>query len=187
MMNFPGTWTLFLDRDGVINRRIVDGYVRSVEEFEFLPAVPEAIERLSNLFERVIIVTNQQGIGKGLMSVDDLQKVHAYLRKELEQRGGRVDKIYFAEGLSECKPYHRKPSPGMALQAKREFPDIAFHRSVMVGDSGSDVAFGRRLGMKTVGVGPEDHSDCSSNPPELIVSSLLEFANSIHHSPLEST
>ena len=71
-------WSLFLDRDGVINRRIVDAYVRDPSEFVFLPRVPEAMALLRRIFGYVFLVTNQQGIGKGLMGVDDLERVHAY-------------------------------------------------------------------------------------------------------------
>ena len=61
-------WTLFLDRDGVINRRIVDDYVKSWDQFKFLPGVPDAIKRLAGVFGRIIVVSNQQGIGIGLMT-----------------------------------------------------------------------------------------------------------------------
>ena len=146
------TWTLFLDRDGVINKRLMGAYVRSIEEFQFLPEVPETIAELSMLFGRVVVVTNQQGIGKGIMSERNLQDVHTYMCAEVELRGGKIDQCYFAPELHGSESNLRKPKPGMALEAKKQFPEIDFERSVMVGDSDSDIVFGQQLGMKTVRV-----------------------------------
>lgn len=76
------TWTLFLDRDGVINERLMGAYVRSIDEFKFLQEIPETIAQLSTIFGRVIVVTNQQGIGKGLMTERNLEEVHAYIDRK---------------------------------------------------------------------------------------------------------
>lgn len=146
------TWTLFLDRDGVINERLMGAYVRSIEEFQFLPKVPETIAKLSSIFGRVVVVTNQQGIGKGIMSERNLQDVHTYMCAEVELCGGKIDQCFFAPELHEAGSDLRKPKPGMALEAKKQFPEIDFQRSVMVGDSDSDMIFGQQLGMKTVRV-----------------------------------
>ena len=146
------TWTLFLDRDGVINERLMGAYVRSIEEFQFLPKVPETIAKLSSIFGRVVVVTNQQGIGKGIMSERNLQDVHTYMCAEVELWGGKIDQCFFAPELHEAGSDLRKPKPGMALEAKKQFPEIDFQRSVMVGDSDSDMIFGQQLGMKTVRV-----------------------------------
>jgi len=144
------SWTLFLDRDGVINVRLIDDYVKNIGEFEFLPGVPEAIARLSKLFGRVFVVTNQRGIARGLMTVEDLGMVNDFMMQGVVKAGGRIDRIYFCphdrnEGCG-C----RKPDIGMALQAREEFPEVDFEKSVMVGDSGSDIAFGQNAGMLTV-------------------------------------
>lgn len=143
-------WTLFLDRDGVINRRLPDAYVRKPEEFEWLPGAPQAIARLNRLFGLTIVVTNQQGIGKGLMSEEDLQRVHEHLLKELTGVGGYIDAIYHCPDLASHTPNCRKPSPAMALKAQRNFPQIDFQKSVIIGDSISDMEFGKRLGMHSV-------------------------------------
>ena len=92
-------WTLFLDRDGVINVRIIDGYVTKIEEFEFLPDVIEAFKIFKNKFKRIIVVTNQQGVGKGLMKNEDVEKVHEFMIQEVRTNGGNIDKVYFCPQL----------------------------------------------------------------------------------------
>lgn len=143
------TWTLFLDRDGVINEEKPDGYILHPQEFHFYPGVVEAIARLRKYFQRIIIVTNQRGIGRGLMQQDDLHSIHNIMLAGIEQTGGKIDHIYFAPEL-EDDAINRKPNPGMALQAKQDFPDIDFQKSVMVGNTLSDMQFGRNVGMCTV-------------------------------------
>jgi histidinol-phosphate phosphatase family protein len=143
-------WTLFLDRDGVINVRLIDDYVRTMDAFEFLPGVPEAIAQLSKIFKTIVIVTNQQGIGKGLMQVADLELIHKKMKKELESNGGRIDGIYFCPFLEKENSVLRKPNIGMAELAQADFKHIQFDKSIMVGDSKSDMQFGRNAGMKNV-------------------------------------
>jgi histidinol-phosphate phosphatase family protein len=156
-------WTLFLDRDGVINRRIVGGYVQYPEEFVFLPGVPESIAVFSVLFGRIIVVTNQQGIGKGLMNEKQLETVHRKMLKEVEQAGGRIDAVLHCPDLAGAGATCRKPSPFLALEAQTRFPEIDFRRSIMVGDAESDMLFGKNAGMYTVWVGeepaPVDYTD----------------------------
>lgn len=144
------SWTLFLDRDGVINKKIDNDYVRNVNQFEWLPGAIEAIVSLSKKFGRIIIVTNQQGIGKKWMTENDLESIHQYLKTEIEKAGGHIDAIYFAPQLKGENSPMRKPETGMALQAKKDFPEIDFKKSIMVGDSLHDMDFGKRMGMKTV-------------------------------------
>ncbi|MCX6246984.1 MAG: HAD family hydrolase [Bacteroidetes bacterium] len=143
-------WTLFLDRDGVINTRILGGYVQKWEQFEFLPGVPEALKMLSSEFSKIIIVSNQQGIGKGLMTEEELALLHRKMLDEIEQNGGRIDQIYYSPHLENERSVKRKPNVGMALMARKEFPGINFKRSVMVGDSISDMIFGKRLRMVNI-------------------------------------
>jgi histidinol-phosphate phosphatase family protein len=146
------TWTLFLDRDGVINERIMGAYVRCIEEFRFLPEVPETVAGLSSIFGRVVVVTNQQGIAKGIMTTRNLHDVHTYMCAEIAAYGGKIDQCFFAPEMDGDESTLRKPKPGMALEAKKQFPEIQFERSIMVGDSDSDILFGQQLGMKTVRV-----------------------------------
>jgi len=166
------SWTLFLDRDGVINERIMQGYVRSIEEFTFLPDVPKAISQLSDIFGNVFVVTNQQGIAKGLMTESNLLDIHDYMCREVEKEGGKIVKCFYAPGLESKKNSLRKPNPGMALLAKRQFPGIDFERSVMVGDSNSDILFGKNLGMKTVRIRTVEPITV---PADITVESLNDF------------
>lgn len=148
-------WTLFLDRDGVINRRIVGDYIKKVEEFEFLPGVLEAFSVFAKNFKTILIVTNQQGIGKGLMTESELNQIHGYMISEIKKAGGRIDGIYFSPFLSSEKSSMRKPEIGMAMKAKADFQHVNFAKSIMVGDSLSDMQFGKNASMTTVYTIPE--------------------------------
>lgn len=164
---------LFLDRDGVLNTLRRNDYVKSPDELEVLPGVPEAMALLRQQFGRIFIVTNQQGIGKGLMTEDDLDAIHAKLLAAI----GPVDRIYHCPELERAHSFRRKPNIGMALQARHDFPDIKLKESVMIGDSRTDMLFGRRCGMTTVLVG--DNSDVALSDPYLVdfrYASLLDAA-----------
>jgi histidinol-phosphate phosphatase family protein len=143
------SWTLFLDRDGVINEKKDNDYVKNWSEFTFLPGSLEAISNLSKLFERIIIVTNQRGVGKGFMREKDLLAIHEKMIDEIKFNAGYISKIYFCTDLSDDSEF-RKPNSGMANQAKFDFPEIDFEKSIIVGDSYSDMIFGDRLKMKKV-------------------------------------
>ncbi len=157
ILNINTTWTLFLDRDGVINRRLKDDYVKNWAEFQFMEGVLEALPELAAIFGRIIVVTNQQGVGKGLMNSKQLDTIHEKMKQAVEQAGGRIDLILTCPDLSSKKPNCRKPNPDMGHWAKEQFPEIDFKRSVMVGDSITDIQFGENLGMTTIWVrGKED-------------------------------
>ena len=143
------TWTLFLDRDGVIDVDKENSYIFTVDEFVFLDGVLDSVKKLNDLFGLIVMATNQKGIGKGLMTVEDLNNIHAYMLKEINAHGGRIDKIYFATDLDDKSPY-RKPQSGMALHAQKDFPQIFFQKSIMVGNRLTDMQFGRNVGMHTV-------------------------------------
>ena len=171
---FSNYETLFLDRDGTINRRIVDGYVRSWEEFEFLPGVLEAMYRFSSLFENIIVVTNQQGIGREIMTHEELAQIHANMVDVIKENQGRIDQIYYCPQLKIFNPLCRKPNPGMAIQAQEDFPSIQYERSIMVGDADSDILFGKNLGMLTVRINDPDNQ--INVPADITVNSLLELS-----------
>lgn len=145
--------TLFLDRDGVINRELTGSYVTCPEEFEFLPGVKEALRKLSSLFARIVVVTNQRGIVKGLMSDADLEKVHAYMVREIEAAGGRIDRIYCSKGM-DCSDPMRKPNPGMILKAVEDRPSTDLKRSFLAGDKETDMECARRSGVRGVMISP---------------------------------
>lgn len=168
-------WSLFLDRDGVINRRIPGGYVKTWEEFEFLPQVPRAIRTLGELFGRVFIVSNQQGIGKGLMDKTDLETIHSVMLEKIAESGGRVDRVYYSPYLEEEDHPTRKPNTGMALAAVKEFPEVHLERSVMVGDAVTDIQFGKDAGMVTVLLS-ENPEQYKGPEPDLIFKDLIGFA-----------
>jgi len=170
------TWTLFLDRDGVINERKMGGYILNVDEFKFLESVPESISELSKLFQYVFVVTNQQGIAKKIMSRCNLLEIHTYMCNEVEKCGGKIDKCYFAPELKNELSKMRKPNPGMALKAKKEFPNVDFTKSIMVGDTDSDILFGMKLGMRNVRIKTEEPIGIES---DLTLSSLVEFCEII--------
>ncbi|MFH0865842.1 MAG: HAD-IIIA family hydrolase [Bacteroidota bacterium] len=148
--NIDKSWTLFLDRDGVINKRIVNDYVLEWNQFEFQDGALESMKIFSSVFGKIIVVTNQQGIGKGYMTEPDLLKIHANMISVIESKGGRIDAVYYSPFLKESNHLTRKPNIGLALMAKKDFPSIDFKKSVMAGDSHSDMEFGHRLGMINV-------------------------------------
>jgi D-glycero-D-manno-heptose 1,7-bisphosphate phosphatase len=146
--------TVFLDRDGTINRGAAEGdYIRSPEEVELLPGAAEAIRILNQLPAKVVVVTNQRGIALGLMSEDDLAAVNARLEQLLTAEGARLDAIlHCPHGKDECEC--RKPGPGMFERAAREVPGASLEGAAMIGDSPLDVEAGNRLGLTTIRLGP---------------------------------
>lgn len=142
-------WTLFLDRDGVLNHEKNNDYVLNRNEFKFYEGIPATLAALNTRFKHIVIVTNQKGVGKGVMRLEDLQDIHQYMLSVIQQAGGRIDKIYFCSDLSDDSP-NRKPQAGMAFQAQHDFPGIDLSKSIMVGNRPSDMKFGRNAGMYTV-------------------------------------
>jgi len=145
--------TLFLDRDGVINVKLDGRYVQNSDEFEFMPGAETAIAKLSKKFERILIVTNQQGIAKGIMSADDLNNLHQYMLQQLESEV--IEKIYYCPHLAAENCSCRKPNPGMIQQAISDFSAIKIENSYLVGDSDTDILAGEKMGLITVKVDNE--------------------------------
>ena len=149
--SFPGDLrTIFLDRDGVVNEKMPEGhYVASWSDFHLLPGVAEAIGRLNRAGLRVVVVSNQRGIALGLYTCADVEAIHAGLQSLLASEAAHVDGFYFCpHGKAQCNC--RKPLPGLFEQAVADNPAITPATSAMIGDSRSDIEFGRRLGMLTV-------------------------------------
>lgn len=143
------TWTLFLDRDGVINEDKIGSYIFNPREFVFMKGAPELFKKLTEKFGHLIIVTNQRGVGRGLMSEDDLAAIHEKMVAGINGVGGKIDAIYFAPAIINNDPT-RKPNPGMAFRAKADLPSIDLSRCIMVGNHHSDMLFGKNAGMYTV-------------------------------------
>ncbi len=175
---FDTSWTLFLDRDGVINERIVGDYVKCWHDFHFLPGVLDALAIFNRYFHRILIVTNQAGIEKGLYSHEDLGAIHEQMLEYIQYHGGRIDEIYYCPFKPDLDPFCRKPNPGMALEAQKDYPDIVFSECIMVGDSVSDIVFGNQLGMKTILLGNKEGNNFSSEfaIPDCRMHSLSDFA-----------
>lgn len=152
--------TIFLDRDGVINRKRDDDYVKHWGEFEFLPGVKAALQMLTAKNYRLIVVTNQRGIARGWMTEADVQDVHARMLAALAP--ARIDAIYYCpHDRDQCNC--RKPKTGMLLQAQRDFPAINFSQSMFIGDSLSDMQAGAALGCRNILIGEEANYECASS------------------------
>lgn len=158
-LNINKQWSLFLDRDGVINKKIENDYVKHWMDFEFIDQTFIALRDLSSKFGHIVVVTNQQGIGKRLYRTEDLEIIHKNMIYEIAYHGGRIDKVYFSPYLASENHPTRKPGIGMALEAKKDLPDINFEKSIVVGDSISDMEFGKNAGMITVFIAPEPVKD----------------------------
>ncbi|MFY7669262.1 MAG: HAD-IIIA family hydrolase [Crocinitomicaceae bacterium] len=148
--NVDDSWTLFLDRDGVINERIMGGYVTNLSDFHFKEKVLESLGNLTRKFKYVFVVTNQQGVSLGKMTQMQLDEIHEFMVNEIVMQGGHVTHVFSATELKNSDSTFRKPSPKIAYMAQERFPQVDFQKSIMVGDTDSDIRFGKNLGMKTV-------------------------------------
>ncbi len=158
---------VFLDRDGIINWRIAGGYVRTPEEFHFLPDVFPFLCGVRRLGLLTIVVTNQQGIAKGLMSYEQLNALHDYMQRELlRQLGFALDDIFVCTDPAESASWRRKPQPGMLWEALHKW-QLSPEACWMVGDTASDVLAGRRAGIRTILVGAEIAPEADFHVPTL--------------------
>ena len=138
--------TLLLDRDGVINRLRPNDYVKCWEEFEFLPGVLEILAEWSQHFKYIFVVTNQRGVGKGVMTETALHDVHTKMCSVIAQNGGRIDKIYYCTALTE-EDNRRKPGNGMFMDILSDYQDVDPKKCLMIGDSDSDMKFAENCGI----------------------------------------
>jgi histidinol-phosphate phosphatase family protein len=135
---FAHRLNVILDRDGVLNKRRPRGqYVRHWSEFEWLPGALEALQLLKEANYRVAIVSNQAGIGRGVMNEADLLQIHDRMRADASAAGGRIDEIYYCPHDWEAGCDCRKPKPGMLFQAQRDL-NLDLSRTVFVGDDERD-------------------------------------------------
>ena len=176
------SWTLFLDRDGVINYENPGTYVRNWKEFVFYPQAAENIAYFNTRFQRLVLATNQRGITKQIMTLADLEDIHTNMLREIEAKGGKIDQIYFCVDTEASSPC-RKPNPGMAFQAVRDFPEINLNKSLMVGNNLSDMLFGKNAGMKTVFLKTTDpERELPSEAIDLHFNNMDEFAEALRKS-----
>jgi D-glycero-D-manno-heptose 1,7-bisphosphate phosphatase len=170
------SWTLFLDRDGVINHEKHKDYIHTWDEFVFYDGVKEAMQIFNHMFGPIVVVTNQKGVGKGVTRAGDLALIHSNMMEAVEAAGGRIDKVYFCADLEDSSP-NRKPNPGMGLQAKNDFEAIDLEKAIMVGNTLSDMEFGRNLGIKTVFLPTtRPEVDTTDSRIDMVCSSLKAFA-----------
>ncbi|MFZ1263349.1 MAG: HAD-IIIA family hydrolase [Chitinophagaceae bacterium] len=179
LKTIDNSWTIFIDRDGVINHEKKEDYILNPGEFRFYEGIPEAFKKLRNHFGKIIIVSNQRGVGKGLMSESDLQDIHRKMVEEIEIAGGHIDKIYYCTSTDNKHP-GRKPNPGMAFHAKADFPDIDLSKSVIIGNKPSDMLFGRNAGMHTVFVATTNPDIVLPHPDiDVLFTSLPDFVKAL--------
>jgi len=152
MINLKKYRTLFLDRDGVINVERKDDYVKNISEFVFEENACKAIAILSRIFSHIFIITNQRGVGRGIMSEERLNAIHEFMLNEIQKAGGNITKIYTCFDAN-SDSVNRKPNIGMAFKAAEDFPGIDFKNSVFIGNSRSDIQFANKLSMYSVLVG----------------------------------
>lgn len=172
-------WTLFLDRDGVLNYDAPGDYIRNLAMFHLYDHVPDFIYKLNKIFSRIFIVSNQRGVGRGIMKDETVQEIHRYMLGEIEKASGHIDRIYYSIATENTDP-SRKPNPGIAFQAKKEFPEIRFNRSIMVGNKPTDMGFGKNAGMYTVFVATTDPGTPFPHPDiDLRFDSFEEFVKAL--------
>lgn len=180
------TWSLFLDRDGVINIEKEGSYILNRDEFRFYENTVSALEILSQYFGRIIVVTNQRGVGKSLMTLEDLHDIHEFMRSEIHAGKARIDHIFYCTD-TDNESENRKPNPGMAFQAKKLFPEIDLRKSVMIGNKLSDMQFGRNAGMKTVFVATTHPQTPYPNQyTDMRCDDLMDFAIAIQKQKLKN-
>lgn len=140
---------IFLDRDGVINRKAPEGsYIVRWEDFHFLPGIVEAVAEINSADFQVIVITNQRCVAKGLISRTDLDILHQRMSDFLAKRGARIDAIYCCPHEVDVHCRCRKPAPGMLLDAANDH-HLELAGSWIIGDSEIDIQAGRSAGCKT--------------------------------------
>jgi histidinol-phosphate phosphatase family protein len=176
-------WCLFLDRDGVLNRQVEGDYVRSWRHFEWLSRTPLALQKLAEWAPHLVVVTNQQGIGKGLMSADDVAVIHQHLQAGLASVGVAIDAFQVCPHLESGGCNCRKPRPGLVLDWLRQHPDTEPSLSIVVGDSQSDLELARNVAAEvgacaSIGIGGRASLDWGADAS---FESLWDFAVSVGH------
>ncbi len=172
---------IFLDRDGVINRAVRDGYVLTPDEIEILPDAAQGIALLNQVGYTVLVVSNQQGVGKGLLSLATLDAISQRIRDRIAPAGGAIERFYYCPHLASEDCPCRKPRAGLFHQAAEDF-GIDLEKCYFVGDTASDMEAAANAGVVPIFVstGLDDTSSILEenfpHPPELIATSLLEAA-----------
>lgn len=165
--------TVFLDRDGVINRQRKGDYVKSWAEFEFLPGAKVALRLLAEAEYRIVVVTNQRGVARGFLTESDLAAIHDQMVEEARLAGGSIAAVYYCpHEIGQCGC--RKPANGLFLEAQHDFADIVFSQSTVIGDSPADIEAGQSLGCRTIFIGESDQYPCAATLYQAVVTFLLK-------------
>jgi D-glycero-D-manno-heptose 1,7-bisphosphate phosphatase len=172
-------WTLFLDRDGVINHEKTNDYIHTWDEFVFYDGVLEAFEIFAKKFTTIVVITNQKGVGKGVTKENDLLIIHENMKDAVEKTGGRIEAIYYCKDI-DSSSYNRKPNAGMGIQAVKDFAAINLEKSLMIGNTMSDMQFGRNLGVYTIFL-PTNRPevDVHDKAIDAVYPSLIAFAKEL--------
>ncbi len=153
--SYRGVRTVFLDRDGVLNRKAPEGeYVSRWDLFHPLPGAMDAVRKLNEAGLKVYVVTNQRGVALGMYTMDEVDALHTRMSAEMAKHGAHVDGVFVClhdKGVCRC----RKPGTGLFEQAQALDPEIAWESSLMIGDSLPDMEAAARLGMRTVFINGE--------------------------------
>ena len=139
---------LFLDRDGVINKKR-DDYVKNINELKFLPNIFEALKQFNDLGFIIIIITNQSIINRKIITENQLKEIHDYLLKMMENNSCKITKIYYCPHLPNEKCNCRKPNTGMIEQAVKDFK-INLSNAILIGDSNSDIEAANKMKIKSI-------------------------------------
>jgi heptosyltransferase-2 len=140
-------YTIFLDRDGTLNED--PGYLKSASDLKLLPGVGPALARLKAAGARLVVVTNQSGVGRGFMTLKDLEAIHARLEGLLEQSDAPLDAIYFCPHHPDDGCRCRKPATGMVDRAVAEL-HVDVRKAYLIGDHASDIQLARAAGVKSI-------------------------------------
>lgn len=170
-------WCLFLDRDGVLNRRIVGDYVRDWSQFDWLPGALGAVGILSRWAPHVVVVTNQQGVGKGLMTDHDVAVIHQRMQGDVAGVARAFDAFQVCPHLATVGCECRKPRPGLVLDWLADNPGCDPRLSLIVGDCVSDLNLARNVAA-SVGECAAVHitSGAEAGKADLSAASLWDFA-----------
>lgn len=139
---------VLLDRDGTINKHRHD-YVKKIDEFVLLPDVARSLARLSAAGFKLIVVTNQSAVNRGLLKEKELEAMHRYMVSKLEKQGCFINKIYYCPHTPEQNCNCRKPRTALLEKALKDFAPVDLQHCWMVGDSDSDMKAGLALGLNT--------------------------------------
>lgn len=172
----PIVKAVFLDRDGTINDN-KQGYIHKIADFQFLPGAIDALQVLSKTDYKIIIITNQSGIGRGFYTEDAFETLNRWLLKTLKEKGIRIDRIYHCPHAPDESCPCRKPEIGMPMQAVKDF-GISLNSSWLIGDDPKDVIMGRTANVKTIKLGAKMPSSLKLQP-NYYAKNLLEAANII--------